>query len=690
MKCLKRSLSFALVLCLCLMNLSTAMHVDAAEIIQRGTCGGSLQWELSDDGVLRIFGGGAIIDTMCTNPSPFESIAGKVKTAILEEGVTAIGMRAFQACTKLTRVEIPDTVTLIADCAFRYASHLVNIEIPAGVQQMNSGVFQCCWFLKHIWFSGDAPSMHSLMLEETYPLTAYYPASNPTWTADKLQNYGGSVTWVPVETEEGCEILGFGRIGEDVHWSLYSNGLLKIFGEGEMWNYENATDLPWWDIRTEIQRAEIAPGVTSLSDYTFCRCTALTEVTIPASVARIGTQAFSGSGITNVILDPENADLCCVDNVVYSKDMTELVAMPGLYSGHYVLPETVCELSAYEFAHQTAMTGVTLHRGLTRIDTAAFWDCTVLTEVTIPANVNYIGYYAFRDCSALQRICFQGEAPEIEYNAFYDLELDCYYPENLSSWENNIYWDYSGWINWIPYDGQHSYSGKIIAPTCTDAGYTHYSCAHCGDSYRADEVPALGHAFVNGICIRCGLRDETDASAHPFVDVMESDYFLEPVLWAVENGITSGTGNGKFSPEDTCTRAQVVTFLWRACGKPAPASDENPFTDVPADAYYYDAVLWAVENGITSGTGNGKFSPEDSCTRGQVVTFLWRAMGKAEPETEENPFGDVTAADYFYNPVLWAVENGITAGTGAGTFSPETDCTRGQVVTFLYRCMADE
>ena len=174
---------------------------------------------------------------------------------------------------------------------------------------------------------------------------------------------------------------------------------------------------------------------------------------------------------------------------------------------------------------------------------------------------------------------------------------------------------------------------------------------------------------------------------NPFTDVKTSDYFYNPVLWAVENGITSGTGNGKFSPKEICTRGQVVTFLWRAMGEPEPQSTVNPFSDVREKDYFYKAVLWAVENGITSGTSAGKFSPKENCTRGQVVTFLHRALGNPHPELTENPFSDVRTKDYFYTPVLWAVENSITSGTSADKFSPKDECTRGQVVTFLYRAL---
>ena len=170
-----------------------------------------------------------------------------------------------------------------------------------------------------------------------------------------------------------------------------------------------------------------------------------------------------------------------------------------------------------------------------------------------------------------------------------------------------------------------------------------------------------------------------------FVDVDDDDYFSNAVDWAVENGITAGTSASNFSPDMACTRAQAVMFLWRAAGSPAPKSTEMPFEDVAADAYYYTAVLWAVEKGVTAGTSATTFSPDQQCTRAQIVTFLWRTQD-SPIVSRENPFIDVREEDYFLNPVLWAVENGITAGTAADTFSPANTCTRAQIVTFLWRC----
>ena len=167
-----------------------------------------------------------------------------------------------------------------------------------------------------------------------------------------------------------------------------------------------------------------------------------------------------------------------------------------------------------------------------------------------------------------------------------------------------------------------------------------------------------------------------------FDDVPTDAYYYEAVEWAAENGITGGVGGNLFAPEDPCTRAQIVTFLWRAAGSPEPAGTQS-FTDVPAGSYYEKAVAWAVENGVTTGTGDGKFSPEDPCTRAQAVTFLARALKAKAVGTAA--FIDVPADSYFADAVAWALENGVTTGVGGGRFAPEDPCTRAQIVTFLWR-----
>ena len=286
----------------------------------------------------------------------------------------------------------------------------------------------------------------------------------------------------------------------------------------------------------------------------------------------------------------------------------------------------------------------------------------------------------------------------------------------------------------------HAYESRIVEPTCTKGGYTEHICSRCGDRYRTEEVPAAGHRYeeqtepptctasgrvcrvcmvcgdreiletlpalgheydggrvtreptdtamgrITYTCIRCGeTRTETiPKRKNPFVDVKKRDYFYEPVLWAVEAGITSGTDETHFSPNRTCTRAQVVTFLWKAAGAPEPQAACGPFADVPAESYYSRAVLWAAEQGITAGVDETHFGPDRGCTRAQVVTFLYRAKGQPDYEAVDR-FQDVQRGDYFFGPVCWAAQNGITAGADGGHFAPAQVCTRGQIVTFLYR-----
>ena len=179
------------------------------------------------------------------------------------------------------------------------------------------------------------------------------------------------------------------------------------------------------------------------------------------------------------------------------------------------------------------------------------------------------------------------------------------------------------------------------------------------------------------------------AEGAEFVDVTDpSAYYYTPVYWAVERGITSGKTATTFAPYDSCTRAQVMAFLYKAMGSPA-VSGSNPFTDVKESDYFYKPVLWAVENKITSGTSATTFGPYNTCTRAQVMAFLYKANGSPEI-SGSNPFTDVKESDYFYKPVLWAVANGITNGTSATTFSPYNTCTRAQVMTFLYKAMSIE
>ena len=216
---------------------------------------------------------------------------------------------------------------------------------------------------------------------------------------------------------------------------------------------------------------------------------------------------------------------------------------------------------------------------------------------------------------------------------------------------------------------------ELESMTVTDRNGKALGLTDKGDGIYTFKMPA------GKVEIKASFAPEKTAQDF-FTDVPANSYYADAVLWAAKNGITGGIGNGLFGPNQPCTRAQIVTFLWRAAGSPEPKAMSS-FADVSMDAYYAKAVAWAVENGITTGTGDGKFSPDATCTRAQSVTFLFRAIGKLVDSKAE--FSDVLTDSYYANAVAWAVENGVTNGIGDGLFGPDNSCTRAQIVTFLFR-----
>ncbi len=418
----------------------------------------------------------------------------------------------------------------------------------------------------------------------------------------------------------------------------------------------------------------------------FTECSALKTVKLGKSVSEIGETAFYGCGKLNEItVDEGNGSFVSIDGVLYTKDVTEVVWCPiskteidlpesvtiigkGAFAGcghikdfaipgnvtkigpsafmefntltDLIIPDSVENVGRYAFSHISTLKSVTIGKGLKGISDGLFIGCKSLTSLTIPEGVTEIGKEAFKDCSSLKTVTIPAGVTSIGADVFTNCYAltDIYFGGTRSEW--------------------NSISANASVPEDT--------VVHFG------EIPPDVDPFEG------------------FIDIKAGDYYAEAVSWAVEHGITSGTSKTTFSPNDGCTRGQVVTFLWRAVGSPEPKSENNPFTDIKADDYYYKAVLWAVEKNITKGTSSTKFSPSDVCTRGQIVTFLWRAAGEPELSETVNPFGDVATGDYFFSAVLWAVQKGITKGTSEKTFSPNDTCTRGQVVTFMFRSAKDD
>lgn len=423
--------------------------------------------------------------------------------------------------------------------------------------------------------------------------------------------------------------------------------------------------------------------VTGIGDWAFAYCEELASVTVPDTVTEIGEYAFFGCGSI--------AAITLHDSV---KTLGEGAFQYCIGLESVKLPKALTEISDYAFDYCARITGIEIPASVKSIGSSAFEYCASLGEIVIPEGVASVGDGAFLGCSAAEKLSIPASVKSIGEGAFDECMFSggVYYAGDLARWRTiKLGANNDALSNATLYFGgvehKHSFSKTVLSePSCTAPGRTEFVC-ECGVSYIGNEPKALGHSYVKGVCSRCGASDPGYKPTVNFTDVPSTAFYYDAVQWAVANDITTGVGNNKFDPNGSCTRGQVVTFLWRAAGKPTVSANVS-FTDVKPGAFYYEAVKWAVANGITTGVGNNKFDPDAACTRGQVVTFLHRAA-KSPAASAVSSFSDVPSTAFYYNAVNWAVGKGVTKGTGNGRFSPDDTCTRGQVVTFLYRAFSE-
>ena len=572
-------------------------------------------------------------------PDSAFSGCNSLKTVTLPDTVTTIGEKAFFECDNLKDVKLSENLKEIEQQAFDSCKSLTSITIPASVEIINERVFSN---VKSIAFEGNAPLIAANAFMQV-KADAYYPAGNSTWTAEKKENYGGELNWVegtptvePTTTPEVTPTVAPTTTPEPTKQPgdfEYSNAC----GENAIWSYDEAT----------------------------------------------ATLTISGTG-----------------------PMAE-----GARSENGIL------VSYSWYKYESEIKTVVVEDGITHISDNAFKDFTALTKVTLPKSIASIGFNVFLSCDKLTEIHYGGSESDwnaIEINtkgndllntvAIVYAVAPTTTPEVTPSVKPTVtpaptqapIATPSPNPNLDPETCKHTLF--FVAPqdaTCTEEGFTgKIICGKgCGHVLQEGRVkPALGHKYKNGSCTRCGhIEGEPEptptpptAGDTPFTDMTANDWFYEAVRWAVAEGITSGTSENTFSPDGVCTRAQIVTFLWAAAGKPEPTS-KSPFTDVKEGDWYYDPVIWAVENDITSGTTETTFSPDIPCSRAQVVALLYKAMGAPEVNTADSPFTDVSESNYYYKAVLWALENGVASGMTAELFGSSQPCTRAQIATFLYK-----
>lgn len=414
----------------------------------------------------------------------------------------------------------------------------------------------------------------------------------------------------------------------DVSWTL-ADGVLTISGTGRM-----ISPSGWKNLRSSVTSIVVEEGVTSICTSAFDGCSNAVSVSLPSTLTNISASAFCNCKSLTEVVIPEGVET--IGHNLFTN-------CSGLVS--LTLPGTLTTLADSAFAHCTSLSELTLSEGIQELTQGAFMGCTSLTSVTVPASVTKIEPGMFRNCNQLTSLYFLGDAPEVVATQSFASSV----PDPAFPSQTTLYYqpDTTGW----------------------------------------DAAPWNTY--------KTALWNDSDS---PFLDVTDSMYCYDAALWALETGVTQGTqtesapgaGDALFSPDRTCTRGEVVTFLWRACGKPAPASMRNPFSDVAEGDYCYEAVLWAVESGITTGTlaesyfgaGDALFSPARTCSYGEILTFVWRANGQPEASGTSALAAGYADSDFYKSAVAWADTNGLLIVDKA--FVPTDDCPRADVVTYLY------
>ena len=663
-------------------------------VVYTGTCGEHLTWTLSADTCELVIEGYGQMDNYYTLTAPWQDCLPLIRSVSLPDGLLHIGNQAFHGCSNLTSVRFPEGLETIGRFAFdrcvsltsatlpaglktieSYAfeySGLTSVSLPEGLETIESHAFYQCTDLNSISFPAGLETIGNYAFYQCTGLTTVVFADGPKTIGERA--FYQCTALRSLSIPEGLESLGYEAFSGCT--GLTSASLpegLKILKQ-HTFSYcasLSSVSLPEglevleqgvFSSCTGLTSVVLPEGLQTLGDGVFFRCTGLTSVVFPEGLKQIGKTDFYGcTGLSSVVL-PEGLETI---------GRGSFENCTGLRS--VVFPANLELIDESAFYGCTGLTSLELPEGLKTIASNAFRCCTGLRSVTFPEGLETIGTFAFLECSSLSSVDFPKGISAIEEFTFYGCTSlsSVSIPANVHSIGSYAFSNCSGLKELTVHDpncaiGQYSYTFGYPEQTIL-YGYIGSTTEQFAKRFRFTFRPL----YLD------------------FADVDPSAWYALPVAWAYENGITSGTGEASFSPNKPCTREQIMTMLWRACDAPEPAGTENPFTDVKADAYYEAPVLWAYYHNpqITAGSAAGTFGVGQTCTRAQVMTFLWAAAGKPEPTTAENPFEDVSMTDYYYRAVLWAVENGITSGTTPTTFSPNTSCTRAQVVTFLYKAL---
>lgn len=673
-----------------------------SEALGSGSIDGGLSWSLSRSGALTISGSGKMSDfSSVANAAPWDKQKDKIQSAVIESGVQSISGGAFSGCSALEKVSISDTVAQIDLNAFDGCTALAEFEVAADNKAFSSD--------GGVLFSAGKELMRCPVgkaADCTVPSGTVAIAGGAFKDCAKLERLviPDSVTAIGKSAFENCAALK--RIT-----------LPKSIAKLEALTFSGCAAL------AEIT---LPDGLKALGEKVFSGCAALKSVKIPAEVTVIPTEAFSGCVSLESITIPKSVshinehafDGCTalkkVDYLGSDTDWSQVTKE----TGNNVLDNAEKSFTRTDHEHKytdTVIPPTCTERGCT-VHLCACGDkredsytpplghsyrggicvrCGILDPngdtqhkhdfiptVTKPTCLTE-GFTTYTcscgECYTKDYVSAVGHKTQLQNAKTAGCLTGGYTGDEVCTFCGKVFKQGSV-IFALGHDPQPA---RVKAPTCNESGYTgDLICMRCGDMTQiGNTVAATGHKFFGGVCSVCGAKG---AEAVPeFDDVKPGAFYFDAVQWAVKNGITNGTGKSTFSPNDVCSRYQIVMFLWRAAGQPE-AKAAVSFADVKPGDIFYEAVQWAVERGITNGTSSTSFSPFAPCTRGQIVTFLHRSAG-SPTISGACDFSDVSAGSFCRDAVIWASSEGITKGTSAGRFSPNEGCTRAQVVTFLHR-----
>ena len=625
-----------------------------------------------------------------------------LKSITLPESLVSIGKTAFRACKSLKSITIPKNVSEIGGGAFSSCSSLTSVEILGPVKELTgtSGVFSGCTALKNVTLPDTLTSLGN-------------GAFNGCKALEEI-NLPKGLTEIGREAFNGCESL---------KEAIIPSGVTKI------------PDFAFTGCLA-LEKVELPEGITSIGEYAFDLTVDKTGngdfvnenpklkfINIPSTVTSISGNFLGGvkaNGGTALIFEGNTPPSFETDALAGISG--EGVNQPTVYYPAEAVEAYTAEGSALvtnnlvsapeegeENNNQYSLTVTPSATSVYENNTISFTVESTLPQdaaLTVESSDTTVATAALSSDQKSITVTGvkEGTATITVSIKLGDVVLDS---DSVTVTVDERGTSGGGGGGGSSSSGDYIVSvdktthGKVtVSPSRADKGDTVTITVKPDTGYELDELTVTDkngneikltekadNKFTfkmpgSKVTVETSFKLIETEPENPFTDISKNDYFYDAVLWAADKGITSGVTDTLFAPNSSCTRAQIVTFLWRANGSPVVDYAMN-FTDVPADAYYTDAVRWAVSEGITSGTSATTFAPDMTVTRAQTVTFLYRAAGT--PAVSGGSFADVAADAYYADAVAWAVKEGITSGTGGNSFSPDAPCTRGQIVTFLYR-----